>query len=51
MEQAELNAKLADPVHFQKAGFVSETKVRLMSIEAELEDAYRLWQELESRSY
>ena len=50
MEKAELNAKLADPVHYQKAAIVSETKLRLTSIEAELENTYQLWQELESRS-
>ncbi len=50
LEQSELNEKLADPAYFQKAGFVSETKVLLTSIEDELEKAYQLWQELESRS-
>jgi ATP-binding cassette subfamily F protein uup len=48
-EQSELNAKLADPGYFQKAGFVAETQDRLRLIEAELENSYQLWQELESR--
>ncbi|MBN1602668.1 MAG: ATP-binding cassette domain-containing protein [Chitinispirillaceae bacterium] len=49
MEQSELNVKLADPIYFKIAGFVSETKDRLGLIEVELENAYQLWQELESR--
>jgi len=48
-EQSYLNEKLADPLYFQKTGFVAETKIRLFAIDAELEDAYKVWQELESR--
>jgi ATP-binding cassette subfamily F protein uup len=50
LEQSQLNEKLADPVYFQKPGFVADAKNRLDLIEKELENAYKLWQELESRS-
>lgn len=50
IEQSELNTRLADPVYFKKQGFVAETNDRLRVIAIELENAYQLWQELESRS-
>jgi ATP-binding cassette subfamily F protein uup len=49
-EQSELNSRLADPAYFKKQGFVAETNQRLSAITTELENAYALWQELESRS-
>jgi ATP-binding cassette subfamily F protein uup len=49
-EQSELNNRLADPVYFQKAGFVVQTNDRLRGIAIELENYYQLWQDLESRS-
>jgi ATP-binding cassette subfamily F protein uup len=50
LEQSQLNEKLADPVYFQKPGFVADSKSRLDLIEKDLENAYKLWQELESRA-
>jgi ATP-binding cassette subfamily F protein uup len=49
IEQSDLNTRLADPVYFKKTGFVAETNDRLRVIAIELENAYQLWQELESR--
>lgn len=48
-ELHELNMQLADPALFQKPGFVTETKKRLATIESELEESFRLWEELEGK--
>ncbi len=49
-EQEELNMQMSDPVYFQKPGFVTDAKKKVSVIEAELEELYRLWEELENRS-
>ncbi len=47
-EQKELYASMSDPSFYQKEGAeIARAKVRLESLEAELEEAYRRWEALE----
>ena len=48
-KQSEINLQMADPVYFQKPGFITDAKKRLSTIETELEESYKLWEDLESR--
>ena len=50
-EQRTLTAKIADPAFYSEpAAVIKEAVARLEAIEAELADAYRRWDKLESRS-
>ena len=50
-EQAGLHGQLADPVFYQESGDrVAEVTARLQTVEAELEQAYGTWEELEERA-
>jgi ATP-binding cassette subfamily F protein uup len=49
LELHELNMQLSDPVFFQKPGFVTEAKKQIAKIESELEESFRLWEELEGK--
>jgi ATP-binding cassette subfamily F protein uup len=50
-EQAKLYASLSDPSFYQRRGAeIAGAKVRLESLERELDDAYRRWEALEERS-
>lgn len=48
-KQSEINSQMADPVFFQKPGFITDAKKRLSAIETELEESYQLWEDLDSR--
>jgi ATP-binding cassette subfamily F protein uup len=48
-EHEEINMQMASPAHYQKSGFISETKKRIESIERELAAYYKRWEELETR--
>jgi ABC transport system ATP-binding/permease protein len=49
LELHELNMQLSDPVFFQKPGFVTEAKKQIAMFESELEESFRLWEELEGK--
>jgi ABC transport system ATP-binding/permease protein len=46
-EHEEINLQMADPALYQKAGFITETKKRIETIQIELAEHYRRWEELE----
>ncbi len=45
----ELNLQMADPAYFQKPGFITLSKDRIASLQADLEAAYSRWEELSER--
>ena len=49
-EREKLNLQMADPSFYTIPGFVNETKKQIDAIEMELDDIYRRWESLDSRS-
>lgn len=48
-EQNQIHSNMSDPVYFKKNGFITDAKKRLSEIEAELNENYQLWENLEAR--